>query len=316
MIMKIVTLIPVKNEGWILRFSLKNFSLFSDEIIILDDSSSDNLCEIVKEFPKVKTIPFISKEKFVDMSLRRNILLEEGRKIKGTHFVFLDADEIFSENLAKYFNEVVFEMKKGEKLLLPWVTAIQKDDFLFFNSKDKKNYKDFIFCDDGVSKFKQQSLSEARTPGDELVKKYISFEKGFAIHFQCLIKKKYDLKQAWYRANELFEAKRSARRINATYNFTKFEFKTDGNKLDDKFVKDNFILIEQNISVDFYINQFKHFFKEKGILFFEPLDIWHISELKDIFVAEYGRDPRKKVFPGWLLCLNNVKNIVKNKILS
>jgi glycosyltransferase involved in cell wall biosynthesis len=114
--MKIITLVPVKNEAWILRFSLKNFCSFSDEVIILDDGSEDESKEIMYEYKNVKIVPFKKKEAFVDMSLRRNILLEEGRKSGGTHFIFLDADEIFSENFTLNIRTHLQLMKKGEVL--------------------------------------------------------------------------------------------------------------------------------------------------------------------------------------------------------
>ena len=184
--MKIITLVPVKNEGWILRFSLKNFSIFSDEIIILDDNSNDNLYEIVKEYPKVKVIPFVTKETFVDMSLRRNILLKEGRRSGGTNFVFLDADEIFSDNFSRNLRKNIASMRQGETLCLPWVFIEQDGGDLCFNSKEKSGHKDFIFYDDELSVFKKQFLSEDRTPGNHLHKIYIPFEKGYVLHFQKL----------------------------------------------------------------------------------------------------------------------------------
>ena len=52
-------------------------------------------------------------------------------------------------------------------------------------------------------------------------------------------------------------------------------------------------------------------FKEKGILYFEPLDIWHIPQLRDLFVKEVGREPKPARIPDWLIYINDLKNKVK-----
>lgn len=313
--MKIITLVPVKNESWILRFSLKNFSIFSDEIIILDDNSSDELQEIAKGYPKVKIVPFKTTEKYVDMSLRRNILLNEGRNSGGTHFVFLDADETFSDSFAHNLKEEIASMQRGETLYLPWIFVMQDGKDLCFNPKEKLFYKDFIFYDDGVSIYRKQFLSEERTPGSHTHKRYFPFEKGYVLHFQKLAQKRNQLKQAWYRCNELIEGARSARRINATYHHSKETGILNKELLQDAFVTLNFDTINQNAGYEFYVSQITALFEQKTISFFEPLDIWDIPELRELFIGEISREPKPRVLPIWLLSLNNLKNKVKNAIL-
>ncbi len=313
--MKIITLVPVKNESWILHFSLKNFSIFSDEIIILDDNSSDELREIAKGYPKVKIAPFKTAEEHVDMSLRRNILLNEGRNSGGTHFVFLDADETFSDSFANNFREKIASAQKGETLYLPWIFVMQDGKDLCFNSKEKLFYKDFIFYDDGVSIYRKQFLSEERTPGNHDHKRYFPFKTGYVLHFQKLAQKRNQLKQAWYRCNELIEGTRSARRINATYRHSKETVALDKELLQDAFVTLHFDTINQNTSYEFYIHQITALFEQKTISFFEPLDIWDIPELRELFIGKIGMEPKPRVFPNWLLSLNDLKNKVKNAIL-
>jgi glycosyltransferase involved in cell wall biosynthesis len=312
--MKVISLLPVKNESWILRFSLKNFSLFSDEILILDDGSQDQLLELIKEFPKVSIIPFSIKEDHVDMSLRRNTLLTEGRIRGGTHFVCLDADEIFSQTTISTLFKILPTLGKGETLLLPWIILGKdpKNEILYFDTKDKKSYKDFIFCDDGISVYDKKFLSESRTPGKDLLKKIIPFEEGYVLHFIYIAGKRTQLKQAWYRASELIEGTRSARKINATYAVTKSPIFNNKELLDEIYTRENFYLIEEKAGYEFYIQALQKIFSKKGILFFEPLDIWHIEELRNLFIKEVGREPKPKTFPLWLLHINDVKNIVRN----
>lgn len=316
--MKIISILPVKNETWILRFSLKNFSLFSDEILILDDGSEDNLPALVKDFPKVTVIPFSVQEEYVDMSLRRNTLLREARERRGTHFVCLDADETFSSTFIIKAQQVLKKMQPGETLMLPWI-ILNRDtsdtDQIYFDKKDYTNYKDFIFCDDGKSVYEKKFLSEARTPGNDTQKILITFDEGYVLHFIYIAGKRTQLKQAWYRASELVEGTRSARKINATYAITKNPVYKNKELLNDSFTQENFNLIEESAGYSFYINSLKKIFSQKGIAFFEDLDIWHIKELEDLFVEELGRKPVPKLFHPFLLAINATKNKIKNAIL-
>ena len=151
--MKIITLVPVKNESWVLDFSLKNFSLFSDEIIILNDNSTDNSCEIAAKYPKVKVLNNDMNNKEVNMSQRRQKLLSAGRESGGTHFIFLDADETFTMAFIEKIRSFLKEMKPGDTLLMPWLLVFKEGGKFYYN-QNKAYLKDFIFCDDKKSNFR------------------------------------------------------------------------------------------------------------------------------------------------------------------
>lgn len=313
--MKIITLVPVKNEAWILHFSLTNFSLFSDEIIILDDGSTDESMSIAKTFPKVAVIPFTAKEKHVDMSVRRNKLLEEGRLRGGTHFVCLDADETLSSRYISILRDHLESLSIGDTLLLPWITVFQKNDSYYFSEKETTSYKNFIFCDDKKSMYPQQSISETRTPpltGNNI---HLPYEDGCVFHFQYIAQERTAMKQVWYMCNELVEGRRSARRINATYRHTKGTADRYKEPVDDSFVMGVKNTINTSISDSYHKEKVLEFFKTYSILFFENLDIWHIQSLYDQFKKEVGKAPIPKTFPSWLLWANDLKNKLKNGIL-
>jgi ribosomal silencing factor RsfS len=54
--MKKIVLMPIKNEDWILNFSLSQISKWADYIIIADQNSIDRSIEICKRFKKVSII--------------------------------------------------------------------------------------------------------------------------------------------------------------------------------------------------------------------------------------------------------------------
>jgi glycosyltransferase involved in cell wall biosynthesis len=54
--MKIIGITRIRNESHIIADTLRHVSRFIDEIIVLDDCSTDNTIEICRSFPKVKAI--------------------------------------------------------------------------------------------------------------------------------------------------------------------------------------------------------------------------------------------------------------------
>lgn len=314
--MKIITLIPVKNESWILAFTLRNFSLFSDEIIILDDSSTDDSVAIAQLFPKVTVIPFTSKETHVDMSVRRNILLSEGRKRGGTHFICLDADESLSTECIQLLPKHLTPLLPGDTIFLPWITLFEKENNFYFASSEKEHYKNFIFCDDGKTVYPQQAISEARTPPFPTGKNIsIPYSKGSVFHFQYVARERTRMKQAWYMCNELIEGKRSAKRINATYRYTKNIKSKHEEQATDSFLVENNHLITTEISDAFHKEMIFSLFETHSVSFFEPLDIWHIDSLQCYFIEKVGRSPHPSIFPYLLLYINDIKNKVRNTIV-
>ena len=92
--MKVITLIPIKNEDWILEYTLKSVCQFSDHVIVADQQSTDKSLDICKKFPKVKVI---NNENLGHSNKVRWSLLDEAREIDGNNLIFcIDADEIIS----------------------------------------------------------------------------------------------------------------------------------------------------------------------------------------------------------------------------
>lgn len=310
--MKVITLVPVKNESWILNFSLKNFSLFSDEILVLDDASEDTSTAVASAHPKVTVIPYKDGESHVNMSKRRSALLEAGRKAGGTHFVCLDADEIVSDALSRSLKEELKSLSPTQKLLLPWVLVNRSKEDFVYSIEYEDNYKDFAFCDDGKVGFIDRALSEERTPGGNDSAKRLNFEKGCVYHFQNVPLKRNQYKQAWYRCNELMEGIKSPRRINMIYDFTKNLTSKRAILIKDSFIEENKGLIDREADFSLPLRRVISLFDEKGILFFEPLDIWYLEELSQLFVKEVGRMPSAQTYPSLLLYCNDIKNRVRN----
>lgn len=92
--MKITGVILTKNEEKNINRAINSLD-FCDEIIIIDDFSSDKTLEIIKKNKKIK---FFQKKLDNDFASQRNFALE---KSKNDWLFFLDADEEVSEELKK-----------------------------------------------------------------------------------------------------------------------------------------------------------------------------------------------------------------------
>ncbi len=309
--MRIISLLPVKNEAWVLRHTLSQLLKVSDHVLILDDGSTDETRSLIEGDPRITVLNFESNERHVNMSERRRILLDEGRNAGGTHFVFLDADESFSSQAIEKLPSLLSKMEKGQKLAFPWINVWKDNGLFFYSQKDLKNYKDFVFCDDGISTFENQFLSEGRTPGSNTPKNFIKVDAncGSVLHFQKIASARNQLKQAWYRCNELIEGSRSARRINATYEHTRNDSSKNKQALGD--LENNGLELLKDPGGGEYLAEMQRIFKTYGVSYFEGLDIWHIPELRDAFKIEKRREPRPALFPRWILTLNNIKNKIK-----
>lgn len=311
--MKIIALVPVKNEGWVLPTYLSSVSKIADEIIAIDDGSTDNSVEILKNAGAtvIFTSPELRKEKIVNMSTRRKLLLGEGRKRGGTHFIWLDADEAFTSEFIHKGKEIISELKPGEKISMQWILLFgsqceQRVDGVWNNL-----YKDFIVYDQGDMDFDNKYISEARTEGkaSNLIK--IDPRDGAVLHFHLFNIQKSEAKQAYYRCLELLKGERGAKKINSSYSITSLKWVVTKPLDREKF--EGLILPSPDFEKkDWHIQSIIDWFDQYGILFFEPLEIWHIQELKEEFIKRVGRVPYPKTYPRIIIYLNNLRNKLKN----
>ncbi|WP_135548948.1 glycosyltransferase family 2 protein [Paenibacillus cymbidii] len=84
----------VKNEETFLPYSIRSIYDAVDEIIVVDNGSTDHTAEIARSFRKAKVIPC---DAYGDFAMLRNVALDHAQ---GEWVMKLDADEVFYPDLA------------------------------------------------------------------------------------------------------------------------------------------------------------------------------------------------------------------------
>jgi len=310
--MKIITLLPVKNEAWILPYTLKNFSDFSDHIIVADQNSNDNTLEICKQFSKVKVI----KNNHTEHSNKiRWDLLKMAREIEGDNnlIICLDADEMISP---EFINEIKnSDITDSVAFNSSWLQLYKHTSQYRTDGVWKKSSKLFCFIDDRKTNYIENEVINDHTARIPFIAKIIDLTFPI-LHFQYLAEKRSEIKQAWYMCKELIE-RRTPRKINLKYSVAKIKQAIKTETLENDWARGvNFPSADTFTTHNIHqIHEISLMFETHGSKYFEELDIWHIKELKDLFIKENGRIPKIKVFPNWLIALNNIKNKIKSKFL-
>lgn len=306
--MKIITLLPVKNEVWILPYSLENYSQFSDYIIIADQHSTDGSREIYNHFPKVS---FIDNNSSGASNKIRWALLAEARKIPGNNLIIcLDADELISPKAIEEMKRL--GNKKATSFKANWIQLIEDGSKYRIDGVWKENIKDFAFIDDrSTVDYERKELLIDHTARIPSISNQIKLEYPI-LHLHYMAKARSEIKQVWYMCIELLDGI-NPQRINHRYAPAQFSNIISA-KINAKWV-DSVTMPLGEIFADTYIerqNEVSDMMTKNGILYFEPLQIWHIPELHERFIKEVGREPKPSLTPNWLIKLNDIKNKIKN----
>lgn len=199
---KIVALVPARNESFLIEQCLRGLALYADAIVVLDDASEDNTIEIVESIAqecKVKKI--IKREKWHrDEPFNRSRLFQAGRDIGGTHFIFVDADEMFTAHCLKddFLRKKILELEPGDVLYMPWIPVWR--DVYKYRADRGVPVKSFVCCDDGTCSYGgygKQFIHTGRFPKN-LSGKHVTINTHGVLHFQAVNIKNMGIRKAWY----------------------------------------------------------------------------------------------------------------------
>jgi FkbM family methyltransferase len=300
---KIVGLVAARNEEHNIGQCLRLLSRFTDAIVYLDDCSTDGSVKVVQALAGQCGVErILTKEQWLrDEPGDRNSMLQAGREIGGTHFIVLDADEIFTSNFLfqNTLRQRILSLKPGDQLWLNWiclwrsVTQYRQDKSVWTN-----NYKPFVFCDDGRCAYTSEFIHTPRVPqnltGSRIQIK--GYEYG-VLHFQFVNWRNLLLKQAWYRCLErIREPQKSVIEINKRYAPSKDETNIHLAPSSPQWFRhySDFDAAVFDEPDTWRAKQIYGWFKEYGIDYFKDLDIWDAVTPQD----EVCNLPAGTLFPA------------------
>ncbi len=126
--MKIVAILPVRNEDWILGFTARAILQWVDELVILDHCSTDGSRQIEDDVWQEDdsddgriTMLYENDPVWEEMRHRQR-MLDCARSRGATHIVTIDADEVLTANLVPTIRNFIEIMPPDQVLQLPWLT--------------------------------------------------------------------------------------------------------------------------------------------------------------------------------------------------
>ena len=288
---RVICLMPVKNEVDILPITLDIISKYCDVIIIADQMSTDGSRDEYKKFPKVRVI---DNPREGHSNQVRWDLLKTAREYSGANLILsLDADEYIPPALfEKFLKENEFNV--GDSFRFPWIQLWKTIKYFNDTGVWYRNYQRAAWVDDGKTNYENEIIINdhtSRVPHGFL-KNCKRIDNVPIIHLQWLSWEKTQFKQALYRCTELIKNPQSFISINTAYSHS---LDCDVSKLS-KVPHDwidglDSLSIVEKLEPTWHLQEIHKLFEKHGILFFEPLQIWHIQELEDEFIKKAGRKP-------------------------
>jgi len=282
---KIIGLLGIRNESRCIEQCLRALALYTDAIVVLDDASQDNTLEIVRSLADECNIErIITKDVWYrDEPGDRNKQLAAGRELGGTHFIVIDADEMFTANCTKnnFLRTIILQLRPGDRLLLPKFQVWKNiDTYRFYPPRQQA----IIFGDDGISQYHSDFIHTPRLPRDLKKGPFLELAQNdneFGIlHFAALDYHALALKYAWYKclqkvrnpAYDVADSNRFYDKLLSDENVTLYKVKKEWLEGYSFFKEKAFYVTRES-----EVKQIKQWFDEYGLDYFADFDFWHID---------------------------------------
>ena len=207
---KLVCLMPVRNEDWVLGLSARAVLRWVDHLVVLDHASVDQTPAVIAavqlEFPGRITVLGEEDPEWQEMRHRQR-MLSVARDLGASHIVMVDADEVLSGNLLPIIRDVVFGAPAGQTMELPWLCLRGSIDTVMTSGVWGDNTVCMAFRDSGKCHWKARSGYDFhhRHPMGRPFIGYapISREDGGLMHLQFVNERRLRAKQALYKMVEV-----------------------------------------------------------------------------------------------------------------
>lgn len=115
--MKLIGILPVRNEDWIIGLSLRALLMWCDELVVLNHCSTDNTADILADLERVHVIT--ETDPVWHEMAQRQRLLEAARYHGATHVAIVDADEVLCGDLLPLIRGFAERLDPGSTMYGP-----------------------------------------------------------------------------------------------------------------------------------------------------------------------------------------------------
>ena len=289
---KVVGLLPFRNEARNLPRVMLNLSSICDQILGYDSNSTDGSAQIFQSLGG-QLVQIQNPKTYFEGGEHeiRTVLLEEARKFGATHLIFLDCDEFFSEEFLLEARNLMLEMSPGEKLALEWINLWGDEKHYCASGPWAPRYKDFIMCDDSLASYPYSMHHVSRSPTSAQILPWVQIPRnlGVVIHTQFVDQVAFQCKQVLCRMAELVISKKSPYNINQVYADTSTLFGAT------EIIPSEWqcqLPVEIVGHSDWRVQEIKSLLALHGVEFFEKLDIWNLDFMQEFWFSSKRRSPR------------------------
>lgn len=289
--MKLVGLMPVRNEQWCLGLSLRAALMWLDEIVVLNHASTDGTVDILSdlqfEHPGRVHLISVPEKTWAEMS-HRQATLELARHKGATHIAMIDADEVLTGNLLgpcawsdspSRVSQMIEVTPVGSTLQLPWLALPRSiKTYLISGVWGPGQQVSMAFKDQPEAHWTARNGYDFhhRNPMGLPPGRFsapLRQAQGGIMHLQFLSERRLRAKQALYQATEVLRwpGRQSPSELATMYGRAVYES-------DPK--KNAFAPIPQQ-----WWDPYEHLMKYLDLSDSEP---WQETELKNL-IAEHGR---------------------------
>lgn len=227
--MKLIAIMPVRNEDWCLALTARALLRWCDELVIglhaCTDQSHQIACEIESCNEKQVVICDLGKDKTWSEMGHRQYLLETARMRGATHIAIVDADEILTANLLPIIRGAVAGVPQFSIFQLPWICLAGDLDKHWTRGVWGEQNASVAFQDHPIWHWKAQGtegyehhhrhpMGKAFVPWRPIARK-----DGGLMHLQFLSERRLKAKQCLYVLTEAIRwpGRESAFQINQKY---------------------------------------------------------------------------------------------------
>jgi hypothetical protein len=214
---KLINIMPVRNEDWVLGLSLRACLMWCDEVVVFMHACTDRSWDIVREVQREHPgrVAVIRKDDttWTERSDRWT-MLRCARASGATHIATLDADEVLTGNLL--IREMIVALPEGTALHLPWLALPRRIDRYITSGiwghtpppgnqasiafKDSPNFYWDTTTPGGYDLHHRFPMSLEGEPKHSIP---LKAHQGGIMHLQFLSERRLRAKQALYQMNEV-----------------------------------------------------------------------------------------------------------------